>query len=62
MAAAGLCHSDDHILKGDMSAPNEVLQALGLPTCSPPSAATRVRASCVKSATESPISRRATTW
>ena len=28
MAAAGLCHSDDHILKGDMSAPNEVMAAL----------------------------------
>jgi NDMA-dependent alcohol dehydrogenase len=32
MAAAGMCHSDDHILKGDMSAPNEVLRSLGLPT------------------------------
>jgi NDMA-dependent alcohol dehydrogenase len=35
MAAAGLCHSDDHILKGDMSAPNEVLRDLGLPTMFP---------------------------
>ena len=35
LAAAGLCHSDDHILKGDMSAPNEVLKALGLPTMFP---------------------------
>jgi NDMA-dependent alcohol dehydrogenase len=35
MAAAGLCHSDDHILKGDMSAPNEVLKALGLPNMFP---------------------------
>jgi len=35
LAAAGLCHSDDHILKGDMSAPNEVLQSLGLPTMFP---------------------------
>lgn len=35
MAAAGLCHSDDHILKGDMSAPNEVMKALGLPTMFP---------------------------
>ena len=35
MAAAGLCHSDDHILKGDMSAPNEVLKSLGLPTMFP---------------------------
>ncbi|QLL06035.1 Zn-dependent alcohol dehydrogenase [Mycobacterium vicinigordonae] len=35
VAAAGLCHSDDHILKGDMSAPNEVLQSLGLPTMFP---------------------------
>ena len=35
MAAAGLCHSDDHVLKGDMSAPNEVLRSLGLPTMFP---------------------------
>jgi len=35
MAAAGLCHSDDHILKGDMSAPNEVMRSLGLPTMFP---------------------------
>jgi NDMA-dependent alcohol dehydrogenase len=35
MAAAGLCHSDDHILKGDMAAPNEVLRAMGLPTMFP---------------------------
>jgi Zn-dependent alcohol dehydrogenase len=32
MAAAGLCHSDDHILKGDLSAPNEALRSPGLPT------------------------------
>jgi NDMA-dependent alcohol dehydrogenase len=35
MAAAGLCHSDDHVLKGDMSAPNEVLWSLGLPAMFP---------------------------
>lgn len=35
MAAAGLCHSDDHILKGDMSVPNEVLRSLGLPPMFP---------------------------
>ncbi|CPR10231.1 alcohol dehydrogenase B [Mycobacterium bohemicum DSM 44277] len=35
MAAAGLCHSDDHILKGDMSAPNEVMESFGLPTMFP---------------------------
>ena len=35
MAAAGLCHSDDHILKGDMSAPNEVMRSMGLPTMFP---------------------------
>jgi NDMA-dependent alcohol dehydrogenase len=35
MAAAGLCHSDDHVLKGDMSASNEVLRSLGLPTMFP---------------------------
>jgi NDMA-dependent alcohol dehydrogenase len=35
MAAAGMCHSDDHILKGDMSAPNELLRSMGLPTMFP---------------------------
>ena len=35
MAAAGLCHSDDHILKGDMSAPNDVMRSMGLPTMFP---------------------------
>ncbi|HEU4361778.1 MAG TPA: Zn-dependent alcohol dehydrogenase [Mycobacterium sp.] len=35
MAAAGLCHSDEHIRNGDISAPNEVLRSLGLPTMFP---------------------------
>jgi hypothetical protein len=35
MAAAGLCHSDDHILKGDMSVPNDVMESFGLPTMFP---------------------------
>lgn len=35
MAAAGLCHSDEHIRNGDMSAPNEVMEALGLPSMFP---------------------------
>jgi NDMA-dependent alcohol dehydrogenase len=35
MAAAGLCHSDEHILNGDMSAPNEVMAAFGLPSMFP---------------------------
>ncbi|GFG75218.1 Zn-dependent alcohol dehydrogenase [Mycobacterium botniense] len=35
MAAAGLCHSDEHILTGDLSAPNAVLRSLGLPTMFP---------------------------
>jgi NDMA-dependent alcohol dehydrogenase len=35
MAAAGLCHSDEHILNGDMSAPNEVMKAMGLPSMFP---------------------------
>jgi NDMA-dependent alcohol dehydrogenase len=35
MAAAGLCHSDEHVLTGDMSAPNEVMRALGLPAMFP---------------------------
>ncbi|OBK81190.1 NDMA-dependent alcohol dehydrogenase [Mycobacterium sp. 1164985.4] len=30
MAAAGLCHSDDHILKGDMSVSNDVARQYGL--------------------------------
>ena len=35
MAAAGLCHSDEHILNGDMSAPNEVMKEFGLPAMFP---------------------------
>lgn len=35
MAAAGLCHSDEHVLTGDMSAPNDVLRSLGLPPLFP---------------------------
>jgi NDMA-dependent alcohol dehydrogenase len=35
IAAAGLCHSDEHVLNGDMSAPNEVLRSLGLPAMFP---------------------------
>ena len=35
MAAAGLCHSDEHILNGDMSASNEVMAAFGLPSMFP---------------------------
>jgi NDMA-dependent alcohol dehydrogenase len=35
MAAAGLCHSDDHVLTGDMSAPNEMMRKLGQPTMFP---------------------------
>jgi NDMA-dependent alcohol dehydrogenase len=30
MAAAGMCHSDEHILNGDMSASNETMRALAL--------------------------------
>ena len=35
MAAAGLCHSDEHIRNGDMSAPNEVMEAFALPSMFP---------------------------
>ncbi|BBY42592.1 Zn-dependent alcohol dehydrogenase [Mycolicibacterium celeriflavum] len=35
MAAAGLCHSDEHIRNGDMSASNEVMAAYGLPSMFP---------------------------
>jgi NDMA-dependent alcohol dehydrogenase len=31
MKAAGLCHSDEHILTGDMSLPNEVAAEYGIP-------------------------------
>ncbi|KUH95479.1 Zn-dependent alcohol dehydrogenase [Mycobacterium sp. IS-1556] len=35
MAAAGLCHSDEHIRNGDLSASNEVMAAYGLPSMFP---------------------------
>jgi NDMA-dependent alcohol dehydrogenase len=35
MAAAGLCHSDEHVRNGDMSAPNEVMETFGLPSMFP---------------------------
>jgi NDMA-dependent alcohol dehydrogenase len=35
MAAAGLCHSDEHIRNGDMSASAEVMEAYGLPSMWP---------------------------
>ena len=35
MAAAGMCHSDEHILNGDMSAPNKVMKEFGLPAMFP---------------------------
>lgn len=35
MAAAGMCHSDEHILTGDLSASNEMMRALGLPSMFP---------------------------
>lgn len=35
MAAAGLCHSDEHVRNGDMSAPNEVMKSFGLPSMFP---------------------------
>ncbi|EUA75258.1 alcohol dehydrogenase GroES-like domain protein [Mycobacterium xenopi 4042] len=62
MAAAGLCHSDDHILKGDLSAPTRCCDRSACRRCSRPSAATKARESCVKSATVSPISCRVITW
>lgn len=33
--AAGLCHSDEHVANGDLSAPNEVMEAMGLPAMFP---------------------------
>ncbi len=35
MAAAGLCHSDDHIRRGYLAAPRDVLSARGLPARTP---------------------------
>src|SRR3954454_4510769 len=35
MAAAGLCHSDEHIRNGDMSVPNNVMESFGLPSMFP---------------------------
>jgi NDMA-dependent alcohol dehydrogenase len=35
MAAAGLCHSDEHIRNGDLSASNEMMEAYGLPSMFP---------------------------
>ncbi|MCV7281769.1 NDMA-dependent alcohol dehydrogenase [Mycolicibacterium flavescens] len=34
-AAAGMCHSDEHILTGDLSAPNDVMKAMGMPEMFP---------------------------
>ena len=34
-AAAGMCHSDEHIARGDLSAPNDVMRAQGLPEMFP---------------------------
>lgn len=33
--AAGLCHSDEHVANGDLSAPNDVMEAMGLPAMFP---------------------------
>lgn len=33
--AAGMCHSDEHIARGDLSAPNDVMKAMGLPEMFP---------------------------
>ncbi|BCP38590.1 putative zinc-type alcohol dehydrogenase AdhD [Mycobacterium intracellulare M.i.198] len=33
--AAGLCHTDDHILQGDLSAPNDVMREMGMPEMFP---------------------------
>lgn len=33
--AAGMCHSDEHILTGDLSAPNDVMAAMGMPKMFP---------------------------
>ncbi|OBB03391.1 alcohol dehydrogenase [Mycobacteriaceae bacterium 1482268.1] len=34
-AAAGMCHSDEHILRGDLAAPNDLMRQLGLPEMFP---------------------------
>ncbi|EUA87286.1 alcohol dehydrogenase domain protein [Mycobacterium ulcerans str. Harvey] len=48
MSAAGLCHTDDHILKGDMSARTRCCGPGGCPPCSQQSVVTKARASCAK--------------
>jgi Zn-dependent alcohol dehydrogenase len=35
LAAAGLCHSDEHIRQGRLAPPPETLRTLGLPAMSP---------------------------
>lgn len=35
MSAAGMCHSDEHILTGDMALPNELAIELGMPPMFP---------------------------
>lgn len=35
LAAAGLCHSDEHIRQGRLAPPPDVLRSLGLPAMSP---------------------------
>ncbi|BBZ15650.1 hypothetical protein MBRA_58450 (plasmid) [Mycobacterium branderi] len=33
--AAGMCHSDEHIVTGDLSAPNDVMKSMGMPEMFP---------------------------
>ena len=49
MGAAGLCHSDEHLVTGDMIPPERCASSWACPTRSPSSAATRGPASWSRS-------------
>ena len=59
--AAGLCHSDEHLVTGDMVPAAETRRSRARRPASRSSAATRARASCSRSARASLASSRATT-
>ena len=45
MVYSGMCHSDEHLRTGDISAPPEVLEIIGVKSMFPVWAVTRARAS-----------------
>jgi len=62
LAYAGMCHSDEHLRTGDITAPPELLELLEIPSMFPCVGATRVRAWSPRSAPRCPPSPSATTW